>query len=133
MVVRVEPADWKAFPLPLRVEWIDGETWLLLSPFAYAPKDGAPFYVQQGFVTDFASIPTRTLRGWLPPTGPYGPAAVIHDYLYQFPVELSRGDCDRIFNEAMKDLKVPGFTRRLVYAGVRAGGWATWRKYRKVE
>jgi hypothetical protein len=129
----------------------------VLEDFVYhlGTADGREFVeVPAGFITDFASIP-RGLWNVLPPTGKYGKAAVIHDFLYQYrvisveqepcivpctvpncptcqPLRLcNRGEADRIFKEAMGVLGCSWFTRNIVYAGVRAGGWAAWRKHRK--
>lgn len=46
-----------------------------------ADKSEPIIRVPAGFVTDFASIP-RAFWVVLPPTGKYGKAAVVHDYLY---------------------------------------------------
>lgn len=85
--------------------------------------------VPSGFKTDYASVP-RVLWSILPPTGRYTKAAVIHDWLY-VAGRCSRADADAVFLEAMEHLGVSPLTRRLMWAGVRAGGWMPWRKRRE--
>ncbi len=73
-----------SFTTPLLLEYLDGRQFRLLAGFVYETRlvpEGA-IYVQAGFVTDFASIP-RGLWNLFPPTGHYGKAAVVHDWLYR--------------------------------------------------
>lgn len=93
--------------------------------------------VPVGFKTDMASIP-KLLWNVLPPIGKYDAAAVIHDYLYQRPKwttlnakYLTRAQSDGVLREAMQILGVGAFTRWVIYAGVRLGGWVPWNNYRK--
>jgi hypothetical protein len=138
------------FLSPLELEYIDGEKWKLISPFDYflgAPEGPEFVKIPAGFITDFASVP-RILWNVLPPTGRYGKAAVVHDWLYQrrtvvrvatargIPVlvrEVDRGEADHVLNEGMEVLGVGRFTRWTIYSGVRIGGWKPWGEYRKKE
>lgn len=134
------------FLSPLRLEFIDGSKWRVLKPFEYhlgAPDSDEVIVVPSGFLTDFASIP-RGLWNLLPPTGLYGKAAVLHDWLYQHRTVtviarpprvrlVDRGEADHVLKEAMEVLGVGRMTRWTIYAGIRAGGWLTWRRYRKAE
>lgn len=107
---------------PLDVRYIDGRQWLLLSAFMFASKRIERLItVPAGFVTDFASIP-KPLWNLLPPTGSYGKAAVLHDYLYRTKGACSRGDADGVLLEAMEALGVGWWTRSIIYSGVRVGG-----------
>lgn len=132
------------FLTPLKLEYINGKAWKIDEAFVYA-INGYRVMVPVGFITDFASVP-RFFWRILPPTGSYGKAAVIHDYLYQYPAinayqnnELfrtkvfSRKDCDRVFLEAMEVLAVAAWKRKVMYWGVRAGGWKPWNRYRKEQ
>ena len=86
--------------------------------------------IPDGFVTDGATIP-RLFWSWIPPMGPYGQAAVLHDYLRQTmilktsleadaqTISLSIKDTDRLFLEAMTVLNVPVFKREVMYDAVR--------------
>jgi hypothetical protein len=77
--------------------------------------------VPQGFVTDFASIPTF-LHFIVQPFGRHAPAAVLHDYLYALGQRKARALADRLFLNAMKDAGVPAFRRSLMFLSVRLLG-----------
>ena len=114
------------FLTPLCVEQIseDGNgVWKLTAPLRYSSAllDGI-MTVEQGFVTDFASVP-RLPVVWLLAGGCADRAAVVHDLLYQsknVPRELA----DSIFLEAMEVLGVNWFRRYAMYYAVRAFGWS---------
>lgn len=106
-------------------------------------------------ITDFASVP-RVLWAIIPPTGFYGKAAVIHDFLYRYgcigAMVIDRKYADDVLNESMSVLRdewvlVHGQTkagnpyiprgdfrsimeREAIYWGVRAFGWKVWNQYR---
>ena len=112
------------FPLPLVVEFLDGIRWRVIVPFSYTSQATRhTVNVPYGFKTDFASIP-RGLWNIFPPTGEYGKAAVIHDYLYCTHL-FSRPVADLIFYEAMADLRVVWWKRWLMYYAVKFfGRWS---------
>lgn len=106
----------------LLLRYEDGGTWALLQGFTYCHRDHICYHVPAGFETDFASIP-RLFWNLLPPTGTYGKAAVIHDFLYRTPtVPVTRAEADQVFRDAMKDLGVSSFTRTLMWSAVRSFG-----------
>jgi hypothetical protein len=113
-----------SFKSPLKLEYIDGKHWLLIEGFSYHTEimGIGNIYVPAGFLTDFASIP-RGLWNLFPPTGKYGKAAVIHDYLYRW-TDVDRKTCDDIFMEGMEVLEVNWFSRRIIYRAVRLFGGA---------
>lgn len=79
---------------------------------------GNVIYIKKGYRTDFASIP-RFFHRVLNPIGPWGKAAVVHDYL----CDESPHTCDHkkaadIFLEAMEVLNVPKHKRLLMYRAV---------------
>ena len=79
---------------------------------------GLVVIVPPGHQTDLASIP-RWLWWLLAPHDPrYSPAAVLHDWLTEWP-EFNRRVADSIFLEAMGVLGVPVWKRTLMYLGVR--------------
>lgn len=79
------------------------------------------------FITDFASVP-RFFWRFLPPTGRYTRAAVVHDFLYRTPGLCTRAQADAVLYEAMKfPCHVGFFTRWTIYAGVRAGGSVSYK------
>lgn len=132
-----------SFTDALDVEFIDGHNWRVTQEFTYAvgTEDSKCFIrVPKGFVTDFASVP-RGLWNLFPPTGSYGMAAVVHDYLYRggYITDVStpgiekhitptRAQADGILREAMGVSKVGAFTRWTVWAAVRVGGRSPWSK-----
>lgn len=133
MSVRFEDA------LDLRYQ--DGRKhWQVLNAFHYdtdIPCIGLMFHagfgqgdyridVPAGFETDFASVP-RVFWNILPPTGSYGKAAVIHDYLYRIPWLATRTQADAVLLEAMTFLKVGWWTRQVIYWGVRVGGYWSYK------
>lgn len=87
-------------------------------------------YVPAGFLTDGATV-ARPFWWLIPPWGSYGQAAVLHDLLCEtrtvfhdgLPVTITRAECDKIFNEAMKATKVNPVIRTLMYAAVRIYGF----------
>lgn len=109
-----------SFHTPLVLEYLDGQNYRLTSEFKYDSSVGT-FTVPAGFVTDFASIP-KPLWNLLPPTGSYGKAAVVHDFLYRTPGQASKEIADAIFLEAMAALDVGVFTRYTMYLAVRLFG-----------
>lgn len=110
------------FLTPLRLEYLDGRDWKVIQEFRYRSEDAVErvIRVPRGFVTDFASIP-RFLWRVLPPTGIYGKAAVIHDFLYRT-AGATRAEADAVFLEAMTDLSVGFWRRYAMYCAVRIFG-----------
>jgi hypothetical protein len=83
-----------------------------------------------GFVTDFASIPQIFWSTGLTPDALYTYPAILHDYLYWYQ-PCSRQEADNVLDFSMQEFNVPEGTRKLVYAGVRAGGWTAWNSNAK--
>lgn len=121
-----------SFTKPLKLEYLDGRQWKVLETFVYhvgAEDSGFAIKVPKGFITDFASIP-RFFWRVLPPTGKYGKAAVLHDWLYSYG-NYARIYADSVFLEAMQVLQVPPWQRYAMYKAVRMFGWIAWNKHRK--
>lgn len=119
-----------SFTTPLITKFLDGRDFELHEQFAYRigdEKSQLVINVPVGYVTDFASTP-RFIWWLLPPTGKYGKAAVVHDFLCQYhkimngseSIYVSRKQGDDIFYEAMEVLKVPKWQRDTMYFAVRA-------------
>lgn len=128
----------------LLVGYIDGKHWRVLEAFTYrlCEPTGAQYVrIERGFVTDFASMPLNII--FRSPGGKWDKPAVVHDCLYKtarVSVEghddqrpVTRGEADAIFLEAMEVAGVDWFRRRIIYAGVRVGGWRAWQAHRKAE
>lgn len=102
--------------------------WVVLSALRYRGRQGC-VDVPRGFITDLASIP-QALRNVFNVNGRSRKAAVLHDYLYctRGLGRLSRAECDALFLDALSDCSVDALQRRLMWAGVRVGGWVYWNK-----
>jgi Protein of unknown function (DUF1353) len=124
------------FTTPLIVTPLDdGLHWRLTADFDFASGTLERIVrVPAEFVTDFASTP-RVLWPILPPTGPWGRPSVVHDMLYRYPEcitpTVTRIQADRTFREGMIALKIGRLTQRVMYWGVRMGGWRSWNAYRR--
>jgi hypothetical protein len=111
-----------------------GAVWELAQPFRFHHPEFPRIRVPAGSLTDGASIP-RIFHAILGPSGPWFPAAVVHDYLYSTASsanhpDVSRKLADQIFLQAMDDCGVGGITRTVIYYAVRAFGWLSWRNKR---
>jgi len=96
----------------------------LLEPFTWGD-----ITVPEGFISDFASVPTLFLDGLFPSFDSYAPAAVVHDYLYAtggLYGQYTRKQADDLFLEIMKELGIPWWKRSLMYRAVRLGGGSGW-------
>ena len=90
---------------------------------------GEVITIEEGFITDGASIPKFAWSVIGGPMGKYAAAAVVHDYLYKVQ-SYTRKKADLIFYEAMQVLKVPFWKRWLMHKAVRVAGWRPWNRYR---
>lgn len=121
-----------SFPLPPRVQWTAPRRGVFLAPFAFISPSVGRVEVEEGFDTDYASVP-RGLWNLYPPDGEYSPAAWIHDALYwhQATAEINgkpvtREQADAVFLEGMTALGIGWFTRSILYRAVRLGGGTAW-------
>lgn len=101
--------------------------WVLLKALVYYSDIlGREVTVPTGFRTDLASVPRLPIVFLL--TGATADeAAVVHDYLYTTR-EVSRSVADAVMREAAAVMGTPAWRRQLMWAGVRLGGWAYWKK-----
>lgn len=114
-----------SFHTPLKLEYLDGKNYRLIEAFSY-DSSLETITVPAGFVTDFASVP-KLLWNLLPPTGQYGKAALVHDYLYRTHGYSSKIVADAIFFEAMKALGVGRCTRNIMYLAVHLFGGSSYK------
>ena len=134
-----------AFTSELKVLYVDGKHWILLSPFTYrvgSVDSDEIIFVPAGFKTDFASIPHWAWPVMGHPAGKHGKAAVVHDCLYQYPhaghlhkkpYTRTRRRCDQLFLEGLQVLEVAWWRRTIMYSAVRIGGRGPWRSYREAD
>lgn len=86
--------------------------------------------VPENFGSDGASMPRLFWRLIGHPFQmQYLREAILHDWLYRTQ-PCSRAQADRIFYKLLAG-KVRGWRRRLIYLGLRLGGWIAWRQNRK--
>lgn len=120
---------------PLRVQYIDGDRWLVLEEFRCCSEIVGEVVIPVGFITDFNSTP-RLLWNLVPPTE-YGEAALPHDLLYRTGrlngEPIDRQTADRVHREFMLWRGAPAWKAAAMYAGLRLGGWYPWRRYRRAE
>lgn len=124
-----------SFNAGLAVERLGRRRWRTTREIVYFVGrlgSGWAITIPAGFETDGASVP-RLLWMFFPPLGgDYDEAAVLHDYLYRTAFMcLERVVADAILIEAMKVCQTGALARWCIFAGVRAGGWVTYRRYRK--
>jgi Protein of unknown function (DUF1353) len=97
---------------------------VLTQELVYSSSVLGQIVVPPGFITDMASTPSA-LWSDLPPWGKYGPAAVVHDFLYASGIG-TREQADNVLREAMQDLGVDWRRAELIFDGVRIGGQHAW-------
>lgn len=115
------------FLTPLRVEQLSDDEWLLFRPLVYSSdRLKRIITVPRGFVTDFASVPRLPFIFWLA-GGKATKAAVVHDFLYR-KSGVTRADADHVFAEAMAVTGQAAWRRGLMWAGLRIGGWAAYKR-----
>ena len=76
--------------------------------------------VPKGFETDFASVPIP-FQLFVPVTGRYLEATIIHDYLYEHALRTKQ-EADAILAEGMLVLEVKRWRRFIINLGVRYFG-----------
>ena len=112
---------------------MDDDNWLIVDEFCFVDSQGEIHKVHKKTETDGASIP----RGmWIftgqPRSTDIAQAAGLHAPHYRRGGH-SRRRCDEILIEGMQCLGAGWFKRKIVYAGIRAGGWVAWKKYRSQD
>lgn len=110
-------------------EALKKDMWIVKKEFNFWLDDARTkrVNVPKGYLTDGASVP-RPFWSLIPPWGEYGQAAVMHDWLCEYLnvwngkmwVRISRTECDQLFNQGMKALKVKDLTRKVMFGAVNA-------------
>ena len=103
-----------------------GECWVLVADF-HAKVDGMAFTVPAGFVTDGASIPRFLWRlcGHPLETRRF-PIAVLHDWLYEADLGLTRQQVDEIYRDGLLSLGYGKWTAATEYYAIRLFGGSRW-------
>lgn len=94
---------------------------ILLAPLVYYSALLADLVkVEEGFITDYASVPRAPLTYWL--FGGVGDeAAVVHDFLYETGA-VPRDVADAVYGEALTACGVPAWRRAPMVLAVRLFG-----------
>lgn len=127
------PAAPKLSPIWHGVQ-TDGVNFYLLENFIYwSDLLDAAITVPINFITDMASIP-RPLWTLYPPWGKYGPAAILHDWLYwQQSLTGKREVADQIFHEAMISCGCDRVTVAELYAALALFGEFAWQNNARLK
>lgn len=97
------------------------DLWKIEFPIQVKLSNGSFIKVDQGFITDFASVP-RFLHSIITPIGRHKLPAIIHDYLYTNHT-MSRKDSDQEFLKwLMKKDPKRTIKNRLMFYAVRLFG-----------
>lgn len=111
----------------IRLDPIHGWPLRLQSELRYHHEKWGEIVVPVTTKTDLASVP-RIFWRIIPPFGRYSRAAIVHDYLCERGKagvshnNMSSKAAHKVFRDAMKELKVPGWKRGLMYTAVRCFG-----------
>jgi hypothetical protein len=112
---------------PVLEELPDGKMWRVHEEFEYRSKLlGLVITIPKGFVTDGASVPSL-FQNIIAPWGKWGPAAIVHDYLYRWQGTTQR-QADDVLLEAMRVLEVDRFRQFAIWSAVRMFGASAWRE-----
>jgi hypothetical protein len=105
-----------------------GRRWRLERRFRYYSAHlGKLVTVPAGFECDLNSMPR--LAWIVAPKTDYPEAGVVHDFLYRYgdSMNLTRGDADAVYREALKLLGMTDFRAGLRWSALRMFGWAAYR------
>lgn len=88
--------------------------------------------VKPGLTTDGATVPEWAR--WLvsPFTGRHRLASILHDALYASEL-VSRKTADRLYLQAMEELRVPDGKRWVMYSAVRLRGHTVWAQHTRAS
>lgn len=107
--------------------WGTDQAWEITKSFVVRWGGKVLFQVPKGFRTDLASVP-QLAKSLVPKLGPWNQIAVVHDFVYRNPwVNLTRKEADDLLMDGMKTKNVGLYARSVIYSGVRAGGWASYK------
>ena len=122
-------------PLDFRV--IDrGRRARLLAPFRFQSETVGVVQVDEGFITDFNSVP-RGLWNILPPWE-FPEAGVVHDKLFRDgrvrgvgSRAVTRDEADDVHSEVLRFYGAGRWRVRFMRIGLKLGSWKTWNEHRE--
>jgi hypothetical protein len=100
--------------------------WRLNEELVYVSDTVGVIRVPKDFITDFGSVP-RLPFVFLAAGARADEACIVHDWLYSTQI-MPRDVADEVLAEAVKALGYSEALAKLMWAGVRLGGWAAWKK-----
>lgn len=126
-----------AFLSPLVTKYVRPGWSKVAEPFLIcSTRLGGDQLIREGFEFDWDSVP-RLPFVHAALKGRAEKSACAHDWWYRHGRgpngRISRRKADRAFLDAMKAEGVPRRYRWPIYAGVRAGGGASWRRHRRAD
>lgn len=89
--------------------------------------DHTIYNIPKGFKTDLASVPRLLWAFYAPQDARTIPAAILHDYMYRFNVNVTRKQADDIFFHALVKGGTSHRTAIKYYLGVRCFGRSSFR------
>jgi len=122
------------FTTNFKGELIGKNIWINLEQFVYhvgSYPSKEIIIVPIGYITDFATVP-RIFWTVISPVDRHAKAAVIHDFLYDYPECYSRKEIDEIFLEALNVLDIKSWKKNCLFYGVRLFSWYRWWQLRRI-
>lgn len=86
--------------------------------------DDKTYTVPKGFETDLASVPRFLWPIFAPQYSGFVAPAILHDYLYRCPNDITRKFADEVLYSALISENVSPFTASKFYLGVRLFGYS---------
>jgi len=102
--------------------------WKITAPFIYQSDVlNATITVEQGFLTDYVSVPRIPFAYWLCGDTSHLPA-VLHDWLFHHHEVCNEKTANAVLLEAMKVNGEPEWRCEMIWLGVAAGGQSSWEE-----
>ena len=115
-----------------QIEFADGNHLMLMSPMTYKiGQSEESITVPAGFVHDRASVPSF-LRSIQSTHGPFGKAAIVHDYLY-WAQPCSKEQADNLMYIAMLESEVSAIDRAKIMSALTLAGGSAFRSNRRAR
>ena len=110
-----------------RTERLGNRLWVLTAPFSFS-VDRVIYTIPSGFVTDGASCPRAFWSICSPVAGPFGQAAIAHDWFYNEGPDIGRFRADKVLY-AIARYRGAGWVRAMaVKGGVNMFGGGSYKK-----
>ena len=128
-LIALEDFDYKPYVRSGKI--VRGEVVTQTTLLWESPDDKDNIQVPAGFVSDLASLPWF-VRPLLRKLGRHQRGAVLHDWLYRNKIN-GKAWSDEQFRLAMIEDNVVYWRRKVIMAGLAAGGWVGWNKDSEVQ